>query len=1451
MQGSQGFTGLQGPTGIQGIIGVQGNVGVQGAQGFTGLQGPTGSQGIIGVQGNVGVQGAQGPTGIQGQTGSQGISGASTSTGATGPTGLVNYNAGIFTGITNVSTIGFTNNGLNWTTKAITLFWNTTNTEQTNGIYSLAYNGNLWVAGGHGSAGAAALAYSSDGTSWLASVSGNSLFGTQTSSAYPCVKSICYSVATNGTIWLAAGANGIPNSVIIYSRNGINWSSCDISSTSFTTQVIGALTWNGSMWMAASMNTGNILAYSYDGIIWANANTTALFGLCCNCIATNGTIWVAGGGNTTNTFAYSYDGFTWIGLGVIIFKHSCTSITWNGAMFVAGGFNAGLPLADALFAYSYDGINWTKSPSGLIIGGGVTSSYRISGIIYNSKLNMWAASSWTTGVFSPYVAYSYNGVDWTIGPAITTGSGYIMNCIANNEPLFTLYNPLSQTTPFYTMNRAQVFLGYITSATIGFTKDSRTWANNPITLFYNSLNTETVNGIYSLAYNGGMWVAGGHGATTANALAYSYDGITWTASSSGTAIFGTASSSPPLNAKSTCYSVATNGTLWLAAGANATPNPVIAYSRDGITWTQCDISAIGYSTNAVLGGLTWNGSMWLVISIFGGAIIGYSYDGILWGTANTTVLFGVSASCMATNGKVWVVGGSQTINHLAYSYDGFRWFGLGTSIWITSCTAIAWNGTIFVAGGNNSSSPSATNLFAYSYDGVNWRASPSGLVYTVSYYVRDIKYSSLMKMWIASVGGPVESIAFSYNGIEWIKGTTSSLAAVCIGVNEPLFTLYNGIAQSKLVTSTISIGYKAGLSNQGVYSIAIGNSAGSSNLYPSSIVINATPNALENTISSGLFIAPMRVDNSIAGSILHYNSTTKEIIYNDITPITSLNYSTMSLLNVSSIKIGSYIYNSLSKANVLIGSLNVSTIARTLDGGNWANNAITLFWNNTNTEAVNGIYSLVYNGGMWVAGGHGATSANALAYSYDGITWTASSSGTAIFGTASSSPPSNAKSTCYSVATNGTIWLAAGANATPNPVIAYSRDGITWTQCDISAIGYTTNAVLGGLTWNGSMWLVISVLGGSIIGYSYDGILWATASTTTFFSVGCACVATNGKIWVIGGTQTINQLIYSYDGLKWFGLGILSIWSGGCSAIAWNGTMFVAGGYPSASLFAYSYDGVNWTASPSGILYTLSYFVRDIKYSKELSTWFAVVSGTTESIAFSFNGIIWNKGATFPTTSMCFGINEPLFTLYDNIAQSKFVTSTVSIGYKAGLSNQGVYSIAIGNSAGSSNLYPSSIVINASPTALENTTLSGLFINPVRNDTTLGQTTTVHYNASTKEITYGNEASDSRLKNNIVQANTELCYSTIESLPLRYFEWNDDFFQHHQGIDKHTLGFIAQEVQPFFPKSISIYSNSFLPNIHSLSMDQIYKSHIGATKQLMAIVKSQQSTIDSLVQRLV
>jgi len=82
-------------------------------------------------------------------------------------------------------------------------------------------------------------------------------------------------------------------------------------------------------------------------------------------------------------------------------------------------------------------------------------------------------------------------------------------------------------------------------------------------------------------------------------------------------------------------------------------------------------------------------------------------------------------------------------------------------------------------------------------------------------------------------------------------------------------------------------------------------------------------------------------------------------------------------------------------------------------------------------------------------------------------------------------------------------------------------------------------------------------------------------------------------------------------------------------------------------------------------------------------------------------------------------------------------------------------------------------------------------------------------------------ASDERIKTNIETANLVQCAEIVDTLDLKYFEWKTPT------IDRHSLGWIAQDVQHIFPKSVTPDSEGLL----MLNSDQLIKVLYGALKQ--------------------
>jgi len=522
------------------------------------------------------------------------------------------------------------------------------------------------VAGGNGTK---QLAYSTDGITWTASTSGNAV-----------LTDICRAVAWNGTRWVAGGSG---TNQLAYSTDGITWTASTSGNAVLTTACL-AVAWNGTQWVAGGNGT-NKLAYSTDGITWtASTSGNGVFTTQCFAVAWNGTQWVAGG-EGTNQLAYSTDGITWTAStsGNAVITASCNAVAWNGTRWVAGGSGTNQ------LAYSIDGITWTASTSGNAVL--TTACYAVA----------WNGTRWVAGgVGTNQLAYSTDGITWT---GSTSGNAVLTNscrAVAWNGTQWVAggggTNQLAYSTDGITWTASTSGNAVFTSGcyAVASTRVLPSTTTTPTTFL------ETTLGPASLPAT--AFVAGGTGT---NRLAYSSDGITWTASNSGNTVF-----------ISLCNAVAWNGTQFVAGGSSGNR---LAYSTDGINWTgsTSGTAVITDSCTAV----AWNGTRW-VAGGFGTNQLAYSTDGITW-TASTSGNAVLTGQCYAVawNGTRWVAGGGVT-NQLAYSTDGITWTAStsGNGVLTTACNAVAWNGTRWVAGGEG------TNQLAYSTDGITWTASTSG-----------------------------------------------------------------------------------------------------------------------------------------------------------------------------------------------------------------------------------------------------------------------------------------------------------------------------------------------------------------------------------------------------------------------------------------------------------------------------------------------------------------------------------------------------------------------------------------------------------------------------------------------------------------------------------------------------------------------------------------------------
>ena len=73
--------------------------------------------------------------------------------------------------------------------------------------------------------------------------------------------------------------------------------------------------------------------------------------------------------------------------------------------------------------------------------------------------------------------------------------------------------------------------------------------------------------------------------------------------------------------------------------------------------------------------------------------------------------------------------------------------------------------------------------------------------------------------------------------------------------------------------------------------------------------------------------------------------------------------------------------------------------------------------------------------------------------------------------------------------------------------------------------------------------------------------------------------------------------------------------------------------------------------------------------------------------------------------------------------------------------------------------------------------------------------------------------SDERIKKNIVPADLNRCYEIVKNIPLVHYSWDDGLYDEQAVKDRSRLGWIAQQVEPFFPKAITTHKVEYMQEI--------------------------------------
>ena len=271
-----------------------------------------------------------------------------------------------------------------------------------------------------------------------------------------------------------------------------------------------------------------------------------------------------------------------------------------------------------------------------------------------------------------------------------------------------------------------------------------------------TFSSGTPTSFSALYYTGSVWYLGASNAT--NSFLYTATTpTTWTAVTPVTGALPSRS----------ITSIAFNGQYYLLAGADASGNVVKTTDFKAFT------GATPGATRTVKT-LVWNNSIWLA----GGkdssgnvGFIAYSPDGVTWTTATTTF---TEVFSIVWNGTTFVAMGNDATTNLKYSSNGITWTDATAPLLSltgnSTNSILAWSGKMFVAIQAGTLLTSAGRIL-YSTNGISWTAATTTPVYPTS-----VTWDGVRFFIICGTNGSASTsnnIFSSFDGITWTSATVS------------------------------------------------------------------------------------------------------------------------------------------------------------------------------------------------------------------------------------------------------------------------------------------------------------------------------------------------------------------------------------------------------------------------------------------------------------------------------------------------------------------------------------------------------------------------------------------------------------------------------------------------------------------------------------------------------
>ena len=1112
--------------------------------------------------------------------------------------------------------------------------------------------------------------------------------------------------------------------------------------------------------------------------------------------------------------------------------------TWGGA---SGDKN----INNYSINYSYDGINWQTA-----IGFSIHSDRKLC-IAWSSTLLRFV-------VLSDYqrVGYSLDGKNW-VGYNTSLTNGWTSLVWADTLNLFVAVANSGTGNRVMTSPDGITWTSRTSAADNVWT--SLAWGNNTLVAVANSGTTNRVmtstngtswtirttpnsNDWNAVTYGNGLFVAVSS-TGTGNRVMTSPDGITWTARTSA--------------ADNTWQSIIYANNLFIA-GSNSGTNNRIMTSSDGITWTtqnttnlNIDFKCFAYSLslNIIVAGSNGNG----LSNVYAYNKIATSTNGTSWTLRDS--IYDLSWDVIYVNELNLFIGvssrgGSGYTKQLAYSSDGYIWnYGYIDNTIAPSFQKVCWSATLSLL-----IAISNSNKFYKSTDGINWTSMtvPHSTIWNCIIWINElsmfIAVGSSGRVVKSSDGNTWSSITMpsSTNNtyVEWSSSlnlaiiTTQSSPTIYFTSNDgdnwtQRTMLADGVNNintnmSSVITwiSQLNLFMYFGISNVYTY-------------YTSTDGLNWTTRSTQVTTSRSANFGLINVTrppvwinkfNKLYGIHAGDNfsrifESSDGITWNKYYVVNSLHdkYSNLCWANQieTLVAYGPNTYLTPVQPFMTLNTYNTPNINHNLST---INNLVNSYSSSASIESVstwisrtsatnNNWTSICYSfdKNLFVAVSNSGTG-NRVMTSPDSITWTSRTSAV----------NNNWTSVCYSQDLG--LFVAVSNSGTGNRVMT-SSDGTTWNSRTSAADNDWTS-----ICWSADLGLFVAVANtgtGNRIMSSSNGTNWELRTNPIDNNWSSICWSPDLEMFVaVASSGTGDRVMTSYNGITWTSQtsAIDNNWTSVCWSLELG--LFVAvANTGTGDRVMTSPDGITWTSRTSAVDNNWT----SVCWAPEINLFIAIAnSGTSNRIMTSFNGINWTSRTSAVDndwSSICWSSGYNMAVAVSNTGTTnRVLTSTISLPYP-----KSSYIVA-----------PATLHINQSNGRVGLGTVSPNYQLELSTDS-----------AAKPSTSFWSVSSDMRLKENIEDADLDLCYNNIKQLRLVKYTWKDEIINPNYNIDSeeepHTqLGWIANEVEEIFPKAIKTISAYNFDDCKTLDSDQIIASLFGTAKKLLNEYEEQKNTIQSL-----